>query len=338
MDPTLESYIREARAAGKSEAQIRTELYEQGWPEHVADEALTGRAASSQTGELKPFGELFTQTRRSYGYLFRIFWPVFALLFVLQVVPSFLPGGASAAVVLQGAVWLAALVLTMLLPIAMILALDQRERANPTPNLVGLWREARSKFWGFVWVGMVSTLVVMGGFVALVVPGLVLSIQNFFASYIYVLEGRRGLAAVETSRQMVRGLGWPVFGRLFLMGLMAMAVFLVVVVITVLLAIPAFIHITPGSAPYPSPEPKLTPMQEAAVNGLQGLANLFLFPVFAAFPYWLYREVRRLRGAPEVQQPSQSTKVFLGLGIAGVAVFLAAFLSVIALAIRKFIG
>ncbi|MBI2625515.1 hypothetical protein HYW68_00490 [Candidatus Parcubacteria bacterium] len=338
MDPILESYIREARAAGKSEDHIRSGLHEQGWPEHVIDEALTGRTASSQTGELKPFGELFTQTRRSYGHLFRIFWPVFALLFVLQVVPSFLPGGAPVAVVFQGAAWLAVLVLTMLLPIAMILALDRRERGSPTPDLVGLFREARAKFFGFVWVGMMSTLVVMGGLVALVVPGLILSIQNIFASYIYILEGRRGLRAVETSRQMVRGLGWQVFGRLFLMGLMAMAVFLVVVIITVLLAIPAFIQITPGSAPYPFPEPKLTPMREAVVNGLQGLANLFLFPIFAAFPYWLYREGRRLRGAPEIQQPSQSTKVFLGLGIAGVAVFIVAFLSVIALAIRNFIG
>ena len=52
-----------------------------------------------------------------------------------------------------------------------------------------------------------------------------------------------------------------------------------------------------------------------------------VMPLFSgAFYYWLYMDLRRVRGLPAVNASSTSTKVFLALGIALVAVFIAAFL------------
>jgi hypothetical protein len=79
---------------------------------------------------------------------------------------------------------------------------------------------AKHKGLGLIWVGILSSLVVMGGFILLIIPGIILSIYLYLAQYVYIQEGQKGLSALLRSRDLVKDNWMAIFGRVLLLGLM----------------------------------------------------------------------------------------------------------------------
>lgn len=88
---------------------------------------------------------------------------------------------------------------------------------GPGAALSSGWRQTPA----FAWVLSLVMLAAGGGFVLLIVPGLILSVLLFFAPFYQMADEDQGMGAVELSFARVR----PVFGevsvRLFLAGLIA---------------------------------------------------------------------------------------------------------------------
>jgi hypothetical protein len=92
--------------------------------------------------------------------------------------------------------------------IAAVMALGRGER--PTAG----WSIARGfERWGAVLAAvLLAGLAIAAGFVALVIPGIWLSVVLYFASQAVVAEGRSPLEALRRSRELVAGQWWRVFG------------------------------------------------------------------------------------------------------------------------------
>lgn len=304
--------------------------------------ALSGQTPSAEASAaggaltLKPFGELFKESWGSYGYLFGIFWPVIALFFAVNIAePLMKLGGFEASAVVGIALGLAVFVLGLFLPIAEILALGE-QGSGERPTLGALLRAASRKFFGFFWVNLLKGLVTLGAAAALIVPGFILGVQTIFVPYTYLLENRRGLASIESSRNMVRGLGWPVFWRIFGFGLVVAAVFLVAVLASTLVVAPGLSSVArSGMNPETIP---LTAGQQLFVAVISNLPNFLLFPLFAAFPFWLYRDLRRLRGVAAAGEVRTDTKAFLGLGIVAAVLIVIFFVVAVAWFIASITG
>lgn len=71
----------------------------------------------------------------------------------------------------------------------------------------------------FLWLFSLLGLVIGGGTLAVVIPGLIFSTLFLFAQYIVVDEPTRGMEALLKSREYVRGFFWPVLGRILLVSL-----------------------------------------------------------------------------------------------------------------------
>ena len=88
-------------------------------------------------------------------------------------------------------------------------------------------KEALSRGWkrilSYWWISILSGLIVMGGFLLLIVPGIILTIWFALAVYILVSEDRRGMNALFRSKQLVSGYWWGVFGRFHVLGLVLFA-------------------------------------------------------------------------------------------------------------------
>jgi hypothetical protein len=89
------------------------------------------------------------------------------------------------------------------------------ERAAPA--LIAGWRQTPA----FAWVLSLAMLAAGGGFVLLIVPGLILGVLLFFAPFYQMSGEERGLGALELSFARVRPALGPVSTRLFLAGLIA---------------------------------------------------------------------------------------------------------------------
>jgi hypothetical protein len=67
-------------------------------------------------------------------------------------------------------------------------------------------------FGKLILVGLVAGVGILVGFVAIIVPGLILITVWSVIAPVVVLERPPGLRALRRSRELVRGSGWPVFG------------------------------------------------------------------------------------------------------------------------------
>jgi len=73
-------------------------------------------------------------------------------------------------------------------------------------------------FFGALGTGMLCGLRILVGFILLYVPGIIESIRLYVAIPISIIEGIGGSRAVQRSIDLTAGSRWPIFGAVFLMG------------------------------------------------------------------------------------------------------------------------
>lgn len=71
------------------------------------------------------------------------------------------------------------------------------------------WRDTAP----YLWVMVLVNILVLLGLILFIIPGIMLAVWFSFASYIFVLEGTRGMAALRQSKALVAGKFWAVVWR-----------------------------------------------------------------------------------------------------------------------------
>jgi len=64
---------------------------------------------------------------------------------------------------------------------------------------------------GFIWIMFIQSLLIMIGFVFFIIPGVLMAIWWSQSLFVYLKEGKRGMAALERSYELMRGYGWYYF-------------------------------------------------------------------------------------------------------------------------------
>lgn len=160
-------------------------------------------------------GDLLRATWRLYrssiallsGYLAWLLVPEIGLVLL-----PFLPAGAGndfLGLVLQLVGGVLSLWVSLIL--IRILSAAAMGRHESLPAVIAASRE---RFWPFVVAGALMGLVVAGGFILLIVPGLMFFVWYAFSTLEAALGGHNGLPALSASRNLVRGRFWPVAWRL----------------------------------------------------------------------------------------------------------------------------
>jgi hypothetical protein len=150
-----------------------------------------------------------------------------------------------------------------------------KEAYNRTSSLVG-------QYW---WLTLLMGLIVAGGFVLFIIPGIILAFSFCLAPYVLVDEGAMGMSALVRSRAYVTTKGAGIIGHLFFIG---------IIVILVSMAITAI-----GD----------TFNNETVSLVVQGIANLIVGPISTIYMYKVYRHIRKANGDQSVTA-STKTKVF----------------------------
>ncbi|VAV83245.1 hypothetical protein MNBD_DELTA01-1481 [hydrothermal vent metagenome] len=132
------------------------------------------------------------------------------------------------------------------------------------------FRETKGRTLSFLWIMALQMSVILGGYFLFIIPGIVLSIWLYFPLYVFIEEDERGLNSLLKSMRYVRGHGFSVFIRLFVL-------FLLMGIL--------------GAIPIAGP-----------------LLSLILTPFPLIFAYLLYHELREIKGDFHFQ-PSRNWKI-----------------------------
>jgi hypothetical protein len=132
---------------------------------------------------------------------------------IASILLGFLPesfGGL--ALILGIAVWVGSIIVYLWI-FACLIEVIAKIYNNQKYNLKTVYQGAWSKLPALLWVFILSFLVVFGGTMLLIVPGIIFAVWFAFSRVINVIEGTKGSAALTESKRLVSGKWWSVLWR-----------------------------------------------------------------------------------------------------------------------------
>ncbi|MBW3561234.1 MAG: hypothetical protein KY437_01930 [Actinobacteria bacterium] len=156
--------------------------------------------------------------------LYRAHWQVFMGVVAIVVVPlTFLLNALAAS-----GNWLALglvtvvnfFVLTPMLAAAIVKA-SADAYLGSDPGIAGTYRYAFGRIGPLLLVILLMTIGILLGFIALIIPGLILLVRWYFAPTIVVVEDERGTDAIKRAWRLSSGHFWKIVGTVLLAGILA---------------------------------------------------------------------------------------------------------------------
>ncbi len=96
-------------------------------------------------------------------------------------------------------------------------------------GIVESYRRAwRTGVWSFFFLGILAVLIMFGGLVLLVIPGIIFMVWFTPLYFVLISEGHKGLNALLRSKEYVSGRWWKVFWRLIAIILIGLAISLLI--------------------------------------------------------------------------------------------------------------
>lgn len=86
---------------------------------------------------------------------------------------------------------------------------------NQKPDIRWLFRGFQNNYFNIVLANLLTFGIVAMGFVALIIPGIILSCRLAFVSYLVMDKELDPIRAVEESWRLTKGYGWTIFGLAF---------------------------------------------------------------------------------------------------------------------------
>ncbi|HEX4104521.1 MAG TPA: hypothetical protein VHZ04_03565 [Candidatus Paceibacterota bacterium] len=257
---------------------------------------------------LDPLGSLLGNAWKHFKGQFWMFVAIFAApAVVISVGRAFLTAGAAAAgprsfLALGGLIMLVGYIIAIVATIALILALGRKTDFGAS------YHKGFQLFWPMIWIVILCMLVVGGGSVLLIIPGIFLGVALSVTNFAFVLDDVHGMAALRTSREYTRGYWWALFGRIVLMAVVIIVIMLVVYV----------------------PFAVLTP---AVVSGsVYAIAFLLVTVYSTCYTFTIYENLKRLRPDAAARAAERAAKggdafmkVCMVIGIVFGAFFLISF-------------
>lgn len=121
--------------------------------------------------------------------------------------------------ILVGALLL--IIISLWLQVALVFSIKE---PNGQIDIKTLLFSVKDKIVPYFWVTFLKGLMVLGGFILLIIPGIIFSVWFCLVEYAFVFEGKKGFSASWRSKELVKGYGWAVLGRLLAFMFLAMII------------------------------------------------------------------------------------------------------------------
>lgn len=207
---TLITYIQTERARGVLDTDIKTELLTKGWNEAMVAEGLNG-SSGLNTAVLPPVMELVSL---SLGELWKNIWKSFLIMllpFASTFVLGFMGGVgmmiANSKIGMVGAGLLAVSVFLLMVLATLIstVMLIKQVEGNWLLTYGQSFNESLRYILPLFIVVLLSTLTILGGIMLFVIPGIIATLWLSFAQILTIVENKRGMSALVSSKELVRG-------------------------------------------------------------------------------------------------------------------------------------
>lgn len=319
MDQQLTDYINQNRQQGATDSQIRQALLDSGWQESDLNQYFNSPPQNPTPLQyaLPSAPRLFSQSIKWYSSHFQIILGITIAPLILSIFGFFISSiftSLSLSTVIIGFLYvIVVLIIGFLSKLALFAAV-----VDEGSTVGSAYRKGLSLFWAFMWVSFLTTLSVLGGYVLLIIPGIIISI--FLSQSIYVLfaEGNRGTAALIKSWHYVKGRAGSVLWRSLFFGIVILLISLVINFLiggsTLLSQIKNIGH-TATTTTQPTAS-KLSQIINNIIN------EIILFPLGIIYSYLVFAALKATKTEPldesRERQLKKKITIFMVIGIIGI--------------------
>lgn len=172
---------------------------------------------------LIPAGQIINKSFALYRDNFRLFAKYLLILFVPNLLLVILFGSLTEQILqsmsstqnfLMAIFSLLVYFFMLIVSIAFIRVISNRYEGKVGGEPMQEIKKSLASIWPVIWVLILSALAIFGGFILLIIPGIIFSVWFAFSIYAIVLDGKTGGQALKFSKHLVQGRWFGVLWRL----------------------------------------------------------------------------------------------------------------------------
>ncbi|MDA1334949.1 MAG: hypothetical protein O2794_02970 [bacterium] len=237
-----------------------------------------------ETARLSTSKEFFWQAWDFYKNHYRAFASIVMPLFLLNVAILLLDfvtfSNPTVEKVALGTLTLILFVVSFIVGIAIVLYIAKQEEGT-----THIYSRSAKFLWAFVFVLLLQQLAVMGGFVLLIIPGVLTAIYLTFTSYMVIVEGKRGMDVLMGSWLLAKDYLGQIFVKMLFIGL--------VLLVAILLGLVAITVINSGFL--------AVGVSSSVTGGFSGLLSIafqtfIMTPLSIIYMFSIYKALRAIKG------------------------------------------
>lgn len=240
MNPELLAAVRERIALGHTDEMIQTELQQTGYSAAaIAEILLEAKVANNapKPSPVLPSGGVLVRQGWEFVKKYPLLGILLAIPFAILEIGNYLLEivmKAESTDTLFVIATMGAFVVQLLCMVVAYRIVWSDTEGTPI-SLAAAWQWARTHAVSFLWISILTMLVVWGGLVLFIVPAFIFALYLFFAQYVFVAEGTKGMAALLRSKALVQGQWWLIASRLAVVALYLFAIMILFALVLVVL-------------------------------------------------------------------------------------------------------
>jgi len=125
-------------------------------------------------------------------------------------------------------------VLSMWVNSALSLSIKDAVENNPAQNWKTILKSVKPILWPAIYTSLLVGIIIFGGTLLFIVPGIIFSVWYVFSIFAVVFDGKKGLKALKTSKELIVGRWFHIFWRVmapgFLFGIIATILILIITI------------------------------------------------------------------------------------------------------------
>lgn len=285
----LLDYIHSQQAAGKSMDEIRGALQAAGWQHEHIEEGLRAVQSGQTAAPSAPGAEggipKASEILKEAWALYKRMFGTLAGLTAIPIVGFFIIGiGVGLGGLMNGkgefnfnnplvtgiggVLFLIMLIISLWATIAELVAIRDRHESI---GIGEAFARSRKFLLPFILTALLVSLAVIGGIILLIIPGIIFALWFSQTSYIVVSENLSGAEAMKRSKAYVKGRIGVIFGKLFYVGLITIAISIAASIVGAVLG------------------------NQIISSIINQIVNVLWSPVIAIFGFLLYEHIKRTR-------------------------------------------
>ena len=158
-------------------------------------------------------------------------------------------------------------------------------------------------FWRFFGFYIVYIILIIFLSLLFIIPGIIFGVYWIFASYVFIGENKGIFESLKTSRSIIKGNWWKVFGWILLFGLIAIGISLIFYIvagaINSAIGLPSLIKIISQGITQDDIVAQISPftliITSFITNIFDSLASLILYPLIILFFKNFYLDMKKAK-------------------------------------------